>query len=235
MSTTEKSEPRPSPRPVPRWLKVGGPVAGLAVVVTLLLIFMGGGGDETEEPTLDALEPVTEDDANRVNDLELLLASLEARVASQDDELRTLRSEHRALRETLNGLESAIDNRDPDQAVTDQLNALQGELAKLRDEVEPSGSTDPIEALRDDLDATQRRVTRLEAVPETPEPNATLTGIEHWGSRHFAILEGANGRERIRVGDRYGQWTLESLDSDAGVAVLRHPRGFMHALAIHDE
>ena len=235
MSTNEKSDNRPAPQPIPRWLKIAGPVVGLAVVTGLLLMFIGGGKAETEEPAPVPDEPVAEEGASHFNELEMLLASLEARVASQDEDLRALRSEQRDFREKLDGLESAIDHQGPDQAVTDRLEALQGELMDLRAEVESSEALEPIEALRGDLNATQRRVARLEETPETPEPNATLTGIEHWGARHFAILEGASGRERIRVGGRYGQWTLESLDPDAGVAVLRHPRGFMHALAIHDE
>ncbi|OOC10064.1 hypothetical protein [Thioalkalivibrio halophilus] len=235
MSTNEKSDNRPAPQPIPRWLKIAGPVVGLAVVTGLLLMFIGGGKAETEEPEPVRAEPVAEVDQGNLNELEMLLASLEARVASQDEDLRALRSEQRDFREKLDGLESALDHQGPDQAVTDRLEALQGELMDLRAEVESSEALEPIEALRGDLNATQRRVARLEETPETPEPNATLTGIEHWGARHFAILEGASGRERIRVGGRYGQWTLESLDPDAGVAVLRHPRGFMHALAIHDE
>lgn len=203
MSTNEKSDNRPAPQPIPRWLKIAGTVVGLAVVTGLLLMFIGGGGAETEEPAPVPDEPVAEEGASHFNELEMLLASLEARVASQDEDLRALRSEQRDFREKLDGLESAIDNQGPDQTVTDRLEALQGELMGLRAEVESSEAMEPIEALRGDLNATQRRVARLEETPETPEPNATLTGIEHF--RH------PGRREWPRAYPR--GWALRAMDA----------------------
>lgn len=232
--TTTPSEDRPQPQPVPRWLMIGGPAVILVVVALLGLMLLGGGDDEPERANPTAAEEDTPRlvDAGRLNDLEMLLASLEAQIAAQDDDLSTIRSQHRDLDDSLAELEAAISNLGPDQGLADRVDSMHDELMDLRTELNSVDVAAPIEELEGALRTTQRRVARLEETPETPEPNAALTGVEHWGSRHFAILEGAGGRERVRVGDRYGQWTLESLDADAGVAVLRHPRGYMHALAV---
>lgn len=233
MTTTPSSEDRPQPQPVPRWLMIGGPTVILVVVALLGLMLLDGGDDEPERPTpVAAEEDAPTVDASRLNDLEMLLASLEARIAGQEDDLSTIRSQHRRLDDSLAELESATSNLGPDQGLADRVDSMHDELTDLRTELNSLDVAAPIKELEGALRTTQQRVARLEETPETPKPNAALTGVEHWGSRHFAILEGAGGRERVRVGGRYGQWTLESLDANAGVAVLRHPRGYMHALAV---
>lgn len=229
---------RPMPQPVPRWLALGGPAVGLAIVGALVVMFVGTGDGDTvsDRPAPEPEESVasTTVDPERVDQLETRLASLEARIAAQDDDLGLLRTRNRDLADTLAGLESAIEDSGTDPDMDRRLVSLERRLDDMRSEMAASSPSEPVARLEEGLNHVQRRLDRLEETPATPEPNATLAGIDHWGGRKFAVLEGAQGRKQARVGDRYGSWTLESLDADAGVAVLRHPGGFIHALAIQD-
>lgn len=229
-----------APTPPPKWIVVGGAVlGGLVILVFALLVFTGSGsspadesatgdgeGDSAPEETTTAVTP-------ELDELEMHLAAVQGRASDNDARIDDLTRQLDALEHSIQGLQDDLDavaSAAPGDAVIEELRA---DLEAV-ESAASSDARDEVDALAEDMEALQARLARLEAEPETPELDAVLVGIDHWGGTLLAVVDRAGDRQELSVGDRVGDWRLVSIDPDAGVAVLTHPQGFTHALAMEE-